>query len=148
MELGLAQLDEAMVAVAGGDLSARATGMVYCVVIGICQELHELRRAREWSAALADWCAAQPEFTGAYRGLCRVHRVVLLRLSGGWPTALSEARLACTQLTAGYGVMVGSVLMSAAVLRRLYGKSPPFSPVSTSTKPDLTLTAKSVRKYT
>jgi DNA-binding CsgD family transcriptional regulator len=123
MELGLAQLDEAMVAVAGGDLSARATGMVYCVVIGICQELHELRRAREWSAALADWCAAQPEFTGAYRGLCRVHRVVLLRLSGGWPTALSEARLACTQLTAGYGEMVaGAAFYQLAELHRLRGE--------------------------
>ena len=123
MEPGLAQLDEAMVAVAGGDLSARATGMIYCVVIGICQALHELRRAREWSAALADWCAAQPEFTGAYRGLCRVHRVVLLRLSGGWPTALSEARLACAQLTAGYGEMVaGAAFYQLAELHRLRGE--------------------------
>ncbi len=123
MEPGLAQLDEAMVAVTGGDLSARATGMVYCVVIGICQDLHELHRAREWSAALADWCDAQPEFTGAYRGLCRVHRVVLLRLSGGWPTALSEARLACTQLTGGYGeVVAGAAFYQLAELHRLRGE--------------------------
>jgi DNA-binding CsgD family transcriptional regulator len=123
MAPGLAQLDEAMVAVAGGDLSARATGMIYCVAIGICQELQELHRAREWSDALAEWCAAQPEFTGAYRGLCRVHRVVLLRLSGGWPTALSEARLACTQLTAGYGEMVaGAAFYQLAELHRLRGE--------------------------
>jgi DNA-binding CsgD family transcriptional regulator len=123
MAPGLAQLDEAMVAVAGGGLSARATGMIYCVAIGICQELQELHRAREWSDALADWCAAQPEFTGAYRGLCRVHRVVLLRLSGGWPTALSEARLACTQLTAGYGEMVaGAAFYQLAELHRLRGE--------------------------
>jgi DNA-binding CsgD family transcriptional regulator len=123
MAPGLAQLDEAMVAVAGGDLSARATGMIYCVAIGICQELQELRRAREWSQALSDWCAAQPEFTGAYRGLCRVHRVVLLRLSGGWPTALGEARLACTQLTAGYGEMVaGAAFYQLAELHRLRGE--------------------------
>jgi DNA-binding CsgD family transcriptional regulator len=124
VDAGLAQLDEAMVAVAGGDLSARATGMVYCVAIGICQDLHELHRAREWSDALADWCAAQPEFTGAYRGLCRVHRVVLLRLSGGWPTALSEARLACAQLTGGYGEMVaGAAFYQLAELHRLRGES-------------------------
>jgi hypothetical protein len=103
IESGLAQLDEAMVAVAGGELSARATGMIYCAVIGTCQELHDLRRAREWSAALADWCEAQPEFTGAYRGLCRVHRVAILRLGGGWPNAAREARLACQQLTGGLG---------------------------------------------
>jgi DNA-binding CsgD family transcriptional regulator len=120
---GLGQLDEAMVAVTGGELSARATGMVYCVVIGICQGLHELRRAREWSTALADWCAAQPEFTGAYRGLCRVHRVALLALSGGWPTAVREARLACDQLTAGYGEMVaGAAFYELAELHRLRGE--------------------------
>ncbi len=123
MAPGLAQLDEAMVAAAGGDLSARATGMIYCFAIGICQELQELHRAREWSQALSDWCAAQPEFTGAYRGLCRVHRVVLLRLSGGWPTALGEARLACTQLTAGYGEMVaGAAFYELAELHRLRGE--------------------------
>jgi DNA-binding CsgD family transcriptional regulator len=123
LEAGLAQLDEAMVAVAGGDLSARATGMIYCVVIGICQDLHELRRAREWSDALADWCAAQPEFTGAYRGLCRVHRVVMLRLAGGWPTALSEARLACTQLTGRYGeVVAGAAFYQLGELHRLRGE--------------------------
>ena len=123
MATGLAQLDEAMVAAAGGDLSARATGMIYCVAIGICQELQELHRAREWSQALSDWCAAQPEFTGAYRGLCRVHRVVLLRLSGGWPTALGEARLACTQLTAGYGELVaGAAFYELAELHRLRGE--------------------------
>ena len=123
MAPGLAQLDEAMVAAAGGDLSARATGMIYCVAIGICQELQELHRAREWSQALSDWCAAQPEFTGAYRGLCRVHRVALLRLSGGWPTALGEARLACTQLTAGYGELVaGAAFYELAELHRLRGE--------------------------
>ena len=124
VEAGLGQLDEAMVAVTGGELSARATGMVYCVVIGMCQGLHELRRAREWSTALADWCAAQPEFTGAYRGLCRVHRVALLALSGGWPTAVREARIACDQLTAGYGEMVaGAAFYELAELHRLRGET-------------------------
>jgi tetratricopeptide (TPR) repeat protein len=46
MAAGLTHLDEAMVAVTAGELSARATGMIYCVVIGTCQELYELRRAR------------------------------------------------------------------------------------------------------
>jgi DNA-binding NarL/FixJ family response regulator len=55
--------------------------------------------------------------------LCRVHRVVLLRLRGGWPTALGEARLACTQLTAGYGEMVaGAAFYELAELHRLRGE--------------------------
>ncbi|MCT9081544.1 helix-turn-helix transcriptional regulator [Streptomyces fulvoviolaceus] len=120
---GLAELDEGMTAVAEGDLSARAVGMIYCVVIGTCQDLQELRRAQEWSESLAEWCAAQPDFTGAYRGLCRVHRVVLMQLGGEWPDAVREARLACAQLTAGYGEGVaGGAYYQLAELHRLRGE--------------------------
>jgi DNA-binding CsgD family transcriptional regulator len=120
---GLADLDDAMVAVAGGTVSARCTGMIYCAVIGICQELQELRRAQEWSDALAEWCAAQPDFTGAYRGLCRVHRVALLQLGGAWPDAVREARLACAQLTGGYGEgAAGGAFYQLAELHRLRGE--------------------------
>ncbi|MFJ2826470.1 LuxR C-terminal-related transcriptional regulator [Streptomyces sp. NPDC087263] len=120
---GLAQLDEAMTAVAGGEPSARATAMVYCVVIGVCEEYQEVRRAREWSDALADWCAAQPDFTGAYRGLCRVHRVAILRQGGEWPDAVREARLACDQLTGGYGTAVaGGAHYQLGEVHRLRGE--------------------------
>jgi DNA-binding NarL/FixJ family response regulator len=123
VESGLMRLDEVMVAVTGGELSARATGMIYCVVIGTCQELYELRRAREWSTALTEWCEAQPEFTGAYRGLCRVHRVTLLQLRGGWPAAVREAQVACQQLSTGYGEMVaGAAFYQLAELHRLRGE--------------------------
>jgi DNA-binding CsgD family transcriptional regulator len=120
---GLAELDEAMTAVTHGQPSARAIGMIYCVVIGTCQDLQELRRAHEWSVALAEWCAAQPDFTGAYRGLCRVHRVALLQLGGEWPDAVHEARLACAQLTSGYGEQVaGGAFYQLAELHRLRGE--------------------------
>ncbi|SNX58120.1 regulatory LuxR family protein [Streptomyces sp. TLI_55] len=120
---GLAQLDEAMVVVADGTPSARCIGMTYCVVIGTCQELQELRRAQEWAKALARWCAAQPDFSGAYRGLCRVHRAALLQLGGAWPEADREARLACAQLTAGYGESAaGSAYYQLAELHRLRGE--------------------------
>ncbi|WP_309238310.1 response regulator transcription factor [Actinoplanes aureus] len=123
VDAGLAQLDEAMVAAVDGLLTARATGMVYCAVIGACQDLHELRRAKEWTRALAGWCDAQPEFTGAYRGLCRVHRVAVLTLTGGWPEAVREARAACAQLTAGYGEMVaGGAYYQLAEVCRLRGE--------------------------
>jgi DNA-binding CsgD family transcriptional regulator/tetratricopeptide (TPR) repeat protein len=120
---GLAQLDDAMVTVGGGSVSARATGMVYCAVMDACQAVHDLRRAKEWTAKLANWYESQPEFTGAYRGLCRVHRVAIMRLSGGWPTAVQEAELACAQMTRGYGEMVaGAAFYQLAELRRLRGE--------------------------
>ena len=45
---GLALLDEGMVAVTAEELSPIVTGMVYCGVILACQEVYEVRRAREW----------------------------------------------------------------------------------------------------
>ena len=120
---GLAQLDEAMIAVTGGELSSRTTGMIYCVVIGACQDLYDLRRAREWTAALSDWCGVQPDFTGAYRGLCRVHRVAIMQMGGGWPNAVREARLACEQMSGGYGrVVAGGAFYQLAELYRLRGE--------------------------
>ena len=60
-------LDEAMVAVVGGELSPIVTGLLYCSVLSGCQELCELRRAHAWTDALDAWCDGQPSlvaFTG------------------------------------------------------------------------------------
>jgi DNA-binding CsgD family transcriptional regulator/tetratricopeptide (TPR) repeat protein len=123
VDAGLAQLDDAMVTIGGGAASARATGMVYCAVIDACQEVHDLRRAKEWTSKLAAWYESQPEFTGAYRGMCQVHRVAILRFSGGWPTAVHEARLACAQMTRGRGEMVaGAAFYQLGELHRLRGE--------------------------
>jgi DNA-binding CsgD family transcriptional regulator len=90
---GLALLDEGMVAVTAEELSPIVTGMVYCGVILACQEVYEVRRAREWTRALADWWALQPELV-AFTGRCLVHRAEVLQLDGAWPAALDEARRA------------------------------------------------------
>src|ERR671931_556756 len=96
---GLGLLDEAMVAVTEGGLSPIVTGIVYCGMILACEQVYELRRAKEWTAALARWCEQQPDLI-AFTGRCHVHRAQLMRLQGRWPDALEELQRAGRPATA------------------------------------------------
>ena len=86
---GLVLLDEAMVGATTGELSPIVTGIVYCGVIMACEEVYDVRRAREWTAALRRWWEQQPDLM-AFTGRCLVHRAQLMHLQGAWPEALEE----------------------------------------------------------
>ena len=113
-EEGLRLVDETMVAVSAGELSPMVAGIVYCNTIAFCRDLYELRAAREWTSALAKWCALQPEML-AHQGVCLVHRAELLTLAGAWPAALDEAHRAAERF--GQGVLNRRALGEATIAR-------------------------------
>ena len=118
---GIRLLDEAMAGVTAGEVSPTVAGMVYCATIEACHAIFDMRRAQEWTTALTDWCARQPDIV--FRGQCLVYRAELMRLHGDWTTAADEVQRARLVL-AGPPVnpAIGEAHYEAAELHRVQGR--------------------------
>jgi tetratricopeptide (TPR) repeat protein len=118
---GVSLLDEAMIAVTSGEVSPLTAGGVYCSVLDACGEIFDLRRAQEWTSALEQWCASQPDVV-PYRGHCLVRRAEMLQLHGAWEDALDQARQASERLSRPPRMEAGTAFYRLAELHRLRGE--------------------------
>jgi DNA-binding CsgD family transcriptional regulator len=117
---GLAALDEAMLPVVAGLVRPTWAGNIYCQLMSVCQELVDLRRARQWTDATARWCDG---FSNAvmFLGVCRVHRAQLLQVQGDWALAEEEIARVCRDLAAMNVGAVGLALYELGEVRRMRG---------------------------
>ncbi|TDU87310.1 regulatory LuxR family protein [Kribbella voronezhensis] len=121
---GLALLDEAMVAVAAGELSPIFAGNVYCAMIEACQEVLDFGRASAWTTALTRWCDGQTGLV-PFTGQCAVHRGQILRLRGEFAEALEEFERACRRYAAsGVQSAAGFAMSEAGDVLRIRGAYP------------------------
>lgn len=119
---GLAYLDEAIVCLLSGGLSPIIAGMVLCSAIDACQELWEIRRVAEWTAALDTWCDNQQGLE-MFTGTCCLHKGQVLAARGAFTAAVPEFAEAITRFLTGTGSAraIGTALAEMADALRARG---------------------------
>ncbi len=116
---GMALIDEAMAAVAGGEVSGiDAVGEIYCRLLGACERATDVRRAEQWISA-AKRFVAWGDFVAP---TCRLHYGGILIAVGRWAEAEEELLAAARTLDGGYRGMRAAPLVRLAGLRARQGR--------------------------
>ncbi len=116
---GMRLIDEAMAAVAGGEVAGiEAIGSIYCRLLGACERATDVRRAEEWIAAARRFVAWGDFVTPT----CRLHYGGILVAVGRWAEAENELLAAARVFEGGYQGMRAAPLIKLAKLRVRQGR--------------------------
>ncbi|MDP8967742.1 MAG: LuxR C-terminal-related transcriptional regulator, partial [Actinomycetota bacterium] len=119
VEAGMSLIDEAMAAVAGGEVAGvDSIGSIYCRLLGACERATDIRRAEQWMAAARRF-VAWGEFVAP---TCRLHYGGILISVGRWTEAEQELLAAARVFEGGYRGMRAAPLMKLAGLRLRQGR--------------------------
>jgi DNA-binding CsgD family transcriptional regulator len=116
---GMSLIDEAMAAVAGGEVTGvESIGEIYCRLLGACERATDVRRAEEWIAAARRF-VAWGDFVPP---TCRLHYGGILIAVGRWTEAEEELLAAARVFEGGLRGMRAAPLTRLAGLRVRQGR--------------------------
>ena len=119
VEAGMSLIDEAMAAVAGGEVAGvDSIGEIYCRLLGACERTTDVRRAEQWMAAARRFIA-WGDFVAP---TCRLHYGGILIAVGRWAEAEQELLAAARIFEGGYRGMRAAPLIRLAGLRLRQGR--------------------------
>ena len=116
---GTKLLDEAMASATAGELTALASGVIYCRMLCACLDLQDFSRAGEWTDVIR--AAGPPARLAGLPGDCRTHRAAVLAKRGNWEEGLHEAELAIEETETFYMPHVGIAARELGDIRLLRG---------------------------
>lgn len=118
---GMALLDEALAAVAGGEVTDLiSVGSMYCKMLLACELTCDVRRAEDWLAQASRFVVRTGRVPiGA---ICRTHYGGVLVAAGRWEEAARELRTAAGLYERSYRALRGAALVRLAGLRVRQGR--------------------------
>jgi DNA-binding CsgD family transcriptional regulator len=116
---GMKLLDEAMAAIAGGEIADhKAIGEIYCRLLSACEHATDVRRAEDWVSAIDRHVL----WTDFVRPTCRTHYGGILIALGRWQEAEVELLAAIKTFERGYRGDGAFPLVRLAELRVRQGR--------------------------
>jgi DNA-binding CsgD family transcriptional regulator len=121
VDAGMALLDEALAAVAAGEVrDVVSIGAMYCKMLHACELTCDVRRAADW-LALADRFVARTNRI-PIGAICRTHYGGVLTAAGHWSDAERELHTAIDLYDRSYRALRGAAVVRLAALRVRQGR--------------------------